>query len=240
MPNEISPHVAEALKTTLGITSPGEVPVATVARGLVDPNGNVVMYPTTSGMSGTAGTAVVIDAVASTITNGTNGRVLFDNNGVVGEKAVTGTGNVVLQTTPTLTTPVIGVATGTSLAVTGLITSSGTAGIGYATGAGGAVTQITSRATGVTLSKICGAITTDSTSLAAGAEATFTVTNTLVAATDIVVVSLKTASGTGLSIPIVTAVAAGSFDITLTNLHASTADTVASVINFAVIKGVAA
>ena len=40
------------------------------------------------------------------------------------------------------------------------------------------VTQITSRATGVTASGYMGAITTDTTSLAAGAEATFTVTNT--------------------------------------------------------------
>jgi hypothetical protein len=38
----------------------------------------------------------------------------------------------------------------------------------------------------------------------------------------------------------VSAVAAGSFDIRLTNLHASTADTGASIINFAVIKAVSA
>jgi len=113
-------------------------------------------------------------------------------------------------------------------------------GIGYATGAGGAVTQATSRTTPVTLSKLCGAITTNNASLAAGAEATFTVTNTTVAATDTVVVSLKTPSSTGLSLPFVSTTAAGSFDITLTNLHASTADTSASVINFAVHKAVAA
>lgn len=115
-----------------------------------------------------------------------------------------------------------------------------TAASGYATGAGGAVTQGTSRTTGVTCSKPCGAITTHTESLAAGAEATFTVTNTLVAAGDVVVVSLKTPSATGLSFPFVSTTAAGSFNITLTNLHATTADTSASVINFAVIKAVAA
>jgi hypothetical protein len=121
-----------------------------------------------------------------------------------------------------------------------IVGTSATKLIGYGTGAGGAVTQITSRATGVTLSKPCGAITTDTTSLAAGAEATFTVTNTLVAATDVVVVSARSGQTAGTSVPTVTTVAAGSFDITLTNLHASTADTGAMIINFAVFKSVAA
>ena len=129
----------------------------------------------------------------------------------------------------------------TSVVATGALTSSSaTAGLGYATGAGGAVTQATNRTTGVTLNKVCGAITTDAASLAAGAEATFTVTNSTVAATDTVLVCLKTPSATGLSLPFVSTVAAGSFDITLTNLHASTADTSASVINFVVVKAVAA
>jgi hypothetical protein len=39
----------------------------------------------------------------STITSGTNTRVLYNNNGVVGEYAVTGTGNVVLSDSPTFT-----------------------------------------------------------------------------------------------------------------------------------------
>ena len=64
------------------------------------------------------------------------------------------------STSMVMVTPVIGAATGTSLAVTGAVTSSGTAGVGYATGAGGTVTQATSRTTGVTLNKTTGAITT--------------------------------------------------------------------------------
>ena len=103
----------------------------------------------------------------------------------------------------------------------------------------GAVSQETNRTTGVTLNKICGTITTHNASLAAGAEATFTVTNSAVAATDVVVVSLQDKSATALSIPFVTDVTAGAFNITLTNLDASTADTSASKINFVVIKGVA-
>lgn len=117
--------------------------------------------------------------------------------------------------------------------------SSPTAGIGYATGAGGAVTQATDRSTGVTLNTVSGAITMNAASLAAGAEASFTVTNSAVAATDVVVVCLKTV-GTGTPMVFVDTVAAGSFRITITNLHAATADTTADVINFVVIKGVAA
>lgn len=134
-----------------------------------------------------------------------------------------------------------GLKTEKSISTTsGITSSSATAGVGYATGAGGAVTQITSRSTGVTVNALSGAITTDATSLAAGAEATFTVTNSAVAVGDVVAVSARSGQTAGTSVPIVTAVAAGSFNITLTNLHASTADTGAMIINFAVIKAVSA
>jgi hypothetical protein len=114
-----------------------------------------------------------------------------------------------------------------------------THGYGHRKGVGGTVTQITSRSTGVTLSKICGQITTDSTSLAAGAEATFVVTNTKVGAADVVVCCVKSGGTTaGSTWASVTAVAEGSFSITVSNLHASTADTAALVINFVVIKAV--
>jgi len=121
-----------------------------------------------------------------------------------------------------------------------LVSADGTHGIGYATGSGGTVTQATNRTTGVTLNKVCGTIVTNNASLAAGAEAEFTVTNSTVAVGDVVVVSLQVESATGTSIAYVSTTAAGSFKITLSNLHASTADTSASTINFAVIKAVSA
>jgi hypothetical protein len=147
----------------------------------------------------------------------------------------TGTGANVFANTPTLVTPVIGAATGTSLAVTGAVTSSGTAGVGYATGAGGVVTQLTSRTTGVTLNKTTGAITLFS---AAGTTvaATFTVTNSTVAATDVIILNQK--SGTDLYDLMVTAVAAGSFNITFRTTGGTATET--PVFNFAVIKAVAA
>lgn len=104
-------------------------------------------------------------------------------------------------------------------------------------GPSGTVTQITNRSTGVTVNTTSGRITTDTTSLAAAAEATFTVTNSQVVATSVPVVAL--ASGAAATTQVfVSAVAAGSFDITVANLHASTAETGALVINFVVINGV--
>ena len=142
----------------------------------------------------------------------------------------------------TLTTPVIGAATGTSVAVTGLISSSSaTAGIGYATGAGDAATQLTDRSTTVVCTGLSGAITTDDESLATGAEVSFTVTNTSVAIGDVVIANIRSGPTTlGSTQVSVTAVAAGSFQLTLNNLHASIADTGAAIINFAVIKAVSA
>ena len=55
--------------------------------------------------------------------------------------------------------------TGAATAVSSMKSTSDTAGVGYGTGAGGTATQTTSKATGVTLNKICGTITMDSASL---------------------------------------------------------------------------
>lgn len=141
---------------------------------------------------------------------------------------------------------VIGMTIGTTiqmtvaLGVTGNITSSGNilstgTGIGYATGAGGAVTQATSRSTGVTLNKPSGAITLF-TAAGSATPTTFTVTNSSVAATDTISLSIKSgASNTYFYF--VTAVTAGSFSITFWTTGGTTSDT--PVINFNVIKGVA-
>jgi hypothetical protein len=113
----------------------------------------------------------------------------------------------------------------------------GPTGGGYAAGAGGTIAQATSRSTGVTLSKICGAITLFSTTTTAGLVSTFTVTNTLVLATDIVMVSIQ--SATGVYFVSITKTAAGSFNISAyTPAAVGTAET--PIINFAVIKSVTA
>jgi hypothetical protein len=70
-----------------------------------------------------------------------------------------------------------------SIAIVGGITSSG-GGIGYVTGAGGTVTQATSKATAVTLNKLCGQITMNAAALAANTVVNFTLNNSLLAAGD--------------------------------------------------------
>ena len=121
-----------------------------------------------------------------------------------------------------------------------LLTAPTGTGLGYGTGAGGAVTQSTSRSTGVTLNTLCGTITGDASSLAAETIATFTVTNSTVALRDTVVLSVVSGPTGAATHFHVSAVAAGSFNITASNDVAAggTADTGAPIINFAVIKAV--
>jgi len=111
----------------------------------------------------------------------------------------------------------------------------GAGGLGYTTGSGGTVTQVTSRTTGVTLNKTNGAITLVSAAGLATFQS-FTVTNSTVAATDVVHVTQK--SGTDLYQIFVTATAAGSFRITFATTGGVTIEQ--PVFNFVVIKGVTA
>lgn len=114
------------------------------------------------------------------------------------------------------------------------LSTSPSAGIGYATGSGGAVTQLTSRATGVTLNTITGAITLFN---AAGSTtaATFTVTDSAIAATDVVVISQK--SGSNAYVAAATTVGAGSFNFTFFAVIGTAADS--PVFNFAIHKAAA-
>lgn len=121
----------------------------------------------------------------------------------------------------------------------GVLSSSASAGIGYTTGSGGTVTQLTSKSTGVTLSTLVGQITMHAESLAAAAEVTFTVTNTVVAATDVIIVNHGSAGTAGGYLVGVSQVDAGSFKITVSNVSAG-ALAEAIVLNFAIIKGASA
>lgn len=159
----------------------------------------------------------------SAILGGTSGNALLYSSGDNIELAPAATATVLLSTTA-------------STFATQVLSTYASAGSGYATGAGGSVTQLTSRTTGVTLSKPCGQITTNTASLAAGATAKFTVTNTLVASSDHVDVSIQSGTTTDATRVRVQSVGSGSFTIVVENGHASTAETGAIVINFAVTK----
>jgi hypothetical protein len=116
---------------------------------------------------------------------------------------------------------------------------SGTAGVGYGTGAGGTVTQGGSKSTGVTLNKVSGQITMNNASLAAAAEVSFTFTNSTIAATDVVVTAISSGATAGAYNTHVDAIAAGSCRISITNFSSGPLSE-AIVLNFVVIKGVAA
>lgn len=118
-----------------------------------------------------------------------------------------------------------------------VLSTSPTGGIGYATGAGGTVTQATDKTTGVTLSKTTGQITMNAASLAAGTSVGFTVTNTAVATTDVIIVNIDSGATVNSYTVTVDTVSAGSFHVHLRNESAG-ALAEAVVLTFAVIKGV--
>ena len=84
------------------------------------------------------GTWAAVSATASAITigvtavnSGTSGYILYNNGGSLGNLATTGSGNVVLATSPTLVTPALGTPSSATLTnATGLPISTGVSGLG--------------------------------------------------------------------------------------------------------------
>ena len=101
---------------------------------------------------------------------------------------------------------------------------------------GGTVTQGTSKSTTVVLSTYSGQITMHAAELAAGVEVTFTVTNTRIAATDVVIANHGSAGTAGSYLVQANSIASGSYKITVSNVSAG-ALSEAIVINVALIKG---
>jgi len=140
------------------------------------------------------------------------------------------------STSMVLTTPVLGAATGTSLTLTGNNVISSTGKHGYTTGSGGTVIQSTSKATGVTLNKSTGQITLNAAALNADTTVSFTLTNTIIEAGDILILN-HISAGTAGSYLLNAQSAAGSASINVRNITAGNLSE-AIVIAFAVIKAV--
>jgi hypothetical protein len=107
---------------------------------------------------------------------------------------------------------------------------------GYVAGEGGTVTQATSKSTGVTLSKKCGQITMNAAALAANTTVTFTLTNTEVVATDIIILN-HVSGGSAGSYLLNAQAGSGSASINVRNITGG-ALSEAIVIGFAIIKAV--
>ena len=120
--------------------------------------------------------------------------------------------------------------------VSGALSASGassTAGFASGTGSGGAVTQITSRTTGVTLNTPTGAITLF-TAAGSATPAAFTVTNSTVGANDVIILNVKSGATNTYALH-VGAVSAGSFVVNFWAQTGTASDT--PVIQYTVIKG---
>lgn len=165
--------------------------------------------------------------VTATTGNTSFAGLIFASQGIVGGSATNSTMTVASTSSGAPSGDILNLI-GSTINLTGAVTGSGqikttaSAGLGYAPGAGGTVTQITSKATAVTLNKITGLITMNNAALAGGATASFLLNNSTIAASDFVHVAID--SGTaGLGTYRVAAETVGGFGgggvfIVLTNL----------------------
>jgi hypothetical protein len=109
--------------------------------------------------------------------------------------------------------------------------------LGYASGAQGAVTQLTSKSTGVTLNKSNGQITMNNAALAAGAIVSFTLTNSLLSARDVLIVNVSGGAATaGTYTAFVSSIGVGTASLSLYNISGGSLSE-AVVLNYAIIHG---
>lgn len=127
--------------------------VTLTSRGHIENDGGLTWPSTVTGGSKGSGSinaqSIFINGAAlsaaaanltvgtSVINSGTATRVLFDN-GTLGEYSISGSGNVAMTTSPAFTTPALGVATATSLAVNGAAIGSNALAVTGTTALGGA------------------------------------------------------------------------------------------------------
>jgi hypothetical protein len=215
---------------------------------LAGTDGTTITFPTTSATiarTDAANTFTGTQTIGALVATTINGNTL-----TTGTYTLTGTAGKTLNFTNTLTlsgtdsTTMTFPTTSATIARTdagntftgtqtvGGLLANGTAGVGYTTGGGGAVTQLTNRATAVTINKPTGAITLFN---AAGSTtaASFTVNNSTVAANDVIHFSQQ--SGTNLYNTFAASVTSGSFTLVFYTTGGTASD--APTFNFAVVKG---
>lgn len=185
------------------------------------------------------------NAVSARINNTSDEGVLFypyvgasggNNNSVLGDTAMVSTAgeNLVIGANGQNAGFRFAAGTTTTVGNLHLIGSSQT--LGYSTGAGGTVNQLTNKSTGVTLNRPTGQIVMQNTLLATNTTVSFTLTNSVISATDIIVLQ-HTSVGTNGNYNLNAFPAAGSAVISVRNVTAGGLSD-AIVISFAVIESV--
>lgn len=209
----------------------------------LDTNGNLTLAPNGTG-------SVVIPKVSITggaITGITDLTIADGGTGAstaVDARANLGLGTVATQDANSIAITggsISGVSfSGTFTGITSITSLSfkATEDIGFTATAGGTVTQTTSRTTGVTLNKPCGQITLVPASIPGLNSQEFTLTNSFIAATDIVLVTFGSGLTSAQYDVTVTQTSAGSCKISIHNVNNSATPTDTPVLNFAVFKGV--
>jgi hypothetical protein len=182
---------------------------------------------TTAKINALAVTTAKIDALAVTsaelAANAVTTAKVLDNNVTLAKIVAAGGNNTFLARSTTLAGNYEALVTTTT-------------GLGFYTGAGGEVLQATDKGTAFTLNKMCGEITTNVASLAAATIVSATWNNSLIAATDVVIINHKS-GGTMGSYTINVACGAGTATLSIRNNTASPLSD-SLVLNFVVIKGV--
>lgn len=187
---------------------------------------------TVSGSMTVSGSSTVqgLTAGAISVTSGVN----TGNGTVSGSFTVSGSATLATVSATTMTASTAKLTT-VSLAGS-LLGSSPTAGIGYGAGSGSISTQLTSKATGVTINAVVGQITMNTASLASATNVQFTLTDSAIAANDIVWPVISSGGTMGSYQPWTAAVGTGTAEIAIRNVNASTLSE-SPVITFIVLKG---
>jgi translation initiation factor 2 gamma subunit (eIF-2gamma) len=108
--------------------------------------------------------------------------------------------------------------------------------LGYASAAQGSVTQGSSKSTGVTLNESMGQITMNNATLNTLTNVTFTLTNNLISAKDVIILNVGSGATAGAYNCWISSMSAGTCTITLRNISGGNLSE-AVVINYAIIHG---
>ena len=108
--------------------------------------------------------------------------------------------------------------------------------LGYASAAQGSVTQGSSKSTGVTLNESMGQITMNGATLNTLTNVTFTLTNNLISAKDVIILNVGAGATSGAYNCWISSMSTGTCTITLRNISGGNLSE-AVVINFAIIHG---